>query len=177
MVSIEVQGSSDHLYEFSRINVGSNIVQQASDELWIKWKIYRQHSLCVEWLMCFLSHFTIALPGNILLHYTLPWFSAMITTILYQQSSTWLYSIYWVKHWEYGDTCKSVVIMTIINKSHLGCEWRVISVPPKVPHPPPPWQTLWPEGSTSELTSIYHTPLYHLIQTAKQQTSSYVFDW
>ena len=35
--------------------------------------------------------------------------------------------------------------MTIINTSHLGCEWRVISVPPKVPHPPPPWQTLWPE--------------------------------
>ena len=33
MVGTEVQGSSDHLNEFSRINVGSNIVQQASDEL------------------------------------------------------------------------------------------------------------------------------------------------
>ena len=33
MGGIEVQGSSDYLYEFSGINVGSNIVQQASDEL------------------------------------------------------------------------------------------------------------------------------------------------
>ena len=47
------------------------------------------------------------------------------------------------------------------NKPHLGCEWRVISAPPKAPHPPPPWQTLWPEGLTSGLTSIQPTPLYH----------------
>lgn len=114
---IEEQGSSDHLNEFSRINVGSNIVQQASDELWIRWKI--GSTLCVENDWCISTDpiiFTIALPVNTLLHYTLPWFCVTtLTTTLYQQSSTWLYSIQRHKNWEYGDTCKPVVTMTVIN--------------------------------------------------------------
>lgn len=52
------------------------------------------------------------------------------------------------------------------NKTHLGCEWRVISAPPKALRPPPPWQTLWPEGLTSELTSTQPIPTFHYITTS-----------
>ena len=142
--------------------MGSNIVQQASDELWIKWKIASTLYVWNDWCVSTDPiHFTIALPGNTLLHYTLPWL--FDTKILYQHAELYLtllyISSYKLRVWGYMQTSSD----HDCNKSHLGCEWRVISVPPKVLHPPPPWQTLWPEGSTSEFTSIQ--PLPHSIIT------------